>query len=116
MIQFFEGLHTVISESRFLQLAFYSKLDFGALSMSEKILPKVEKTTRRYVDRSRETAWIAAHEREYAGEWVVLDGERLIGHGDDPKPIVELARSQGIERPLVMHMRKEFGPFMGGWL
>ena len=84
--------------------------------MQEKTLPTVRKARLPYIDRSRETAWIAAHEREYAGEWVVLDGERLIGHGDDPKPIVELARSQGIERPLVMHMRKEFGPFMGGWL
>ena len=59
--------------------------------MQEKILPTVSKARLPYIDRSREIAWIAAHEMEYAGEWVVLDGERLIGHGDDPKPIVELA-------------------------
>ena len=84
--------------------------------MQEKTLPKVRKARLPYIDRSREMAWIEAHERDYAGEWVVLDGERLLGYGDDPKPIVELARSEGIERPLVVHIRKEFGPFMGGWL
>ena len=41
------------------------------------------------IDRRRELAWIAQHGREYPGEWVVLDGNHLIGHGLNPKPLVE---------------------------
>ncbi len=84
--------------------------------MTEKTLPQVRKARLPYIDRSREMVWLAEHEREYAGQWVVLDGDRLLGHGDDPRPIVEKARSEGIEQPLVVHVRKEFGPSMGGWL
>jgi hypothetical protein len=84
--------------------------------MAEKILPQVRKARLPYIDRSREMAWLEEHEREYAGQWVVLDGNRLIGHGDDPRPIVAKARAEGIERPMVVHVRKEFGPSMGGWL
>jgi hypothetical protein len=84
--------------------------------MAEKTLPQVRKARLPYIDRSREMAWIAEHQEEYAGQWVVLDGDRLIGHGDDPVPIVEKARQEGIDRPLIMHLRKETGPFMGGWL
>ena len=105
----------VVHKCSFAEFRISSRLHFeGVGGMHEKTVPKVRQARLRHIDRSRETAWIAAHEREYAGEWVILDGERLIGHGDDPKPIVELARSQGIERPLVMQMRREFGPFMGG--
>ena len=27
--------------------------------------------------------WLAEHAREYVGQWVALDGERLIAHGTD---------------------------------
>jgi len=84
--------------------------------MEEKTLPQVRKARLPYIDRSREMAWIAAHEEEYAGQWVALDGDRLIAQGDDPIPFKEVARAEGIERPLIVHLRKEFGPFMGGWL
>jgi hypothetical protein len=86
------------------------------MAMEEKTLPQVRKARLPYIDRSREMAWIAEHEHEYPGEWVVLDGDRLIGRGNDPIPIVEKARLEGIERPFVVHLRKETGPSMGGWL
>jgi hypothetical protein len=68
------------------------------------------------IDRTQELAWIAQHGREYPGEWVVLEGNRLIGHGVDPKPLVERARSQGVERPLVTRIEVEPTASMGGWL
>ncbi len=84
--------------------------------MVERTMPRVRKARLPYIDRSLEMTWIAGHEREYAGQWVVLDGDRLIGHGNDPLPIVQRARIEGIERPLIVHVKKEFGPSMGGWL
>ena len=84
--------------------------------MEEKTLPQVRKARLPYIDRSREMAWIAEHTHEYAGQWVALDGDRLIAHGDDPIPFKEIARAQGVERPFIVHMQKETGPFLGGWL
>lgn len=84
--------------------------------MSTKTLPEVRKSRLPYIDRSRETAWIAAHWREYAGEWVLLDGDRLIAHGDDPLPFKELCRSEGIEVPFLVHLPKDDTPFTGGWM
>jgi hypothetical protein len=40
----------------------------------------------------------------------------LVASGDDPLPFKEIARAEGIDRPFVVHMRKETGPSMGGWL
>lgn len=84
--------------------------------MSTKTPPEMRRSTRPYIDRSRELAWLAEHREEYRGKWVVLEGERLIGHGDDPRPIVDKARAEGIECPFVIHIRAESGPFMGAWL
>lgn len=84
--------------------------------MTEKTLPQVRKSRLPYIDRSREMAWIAAHWREYPGQWVALDGDRLIACGDDPIPFKEIARAQGVERPLIVHLQKDDGPFTGGWL
>jgi len=39
------------------------------------------------------------HRLEYLGKWVVLDEDRLIGSGDDPRPIVQEARAQGVKTP-----------------
>lgn len=61
-------------------------------------------------------ARIAEHWREYAGQWVALDGEQLIAHGDDPLPFKEIARSRGIERPFIAQVQKDDSPFTGGWL
>ena len=84
--------------------------------MAETTFPRVRKARSPYIDRSREMAWIAAHQEEYAGQWVLLDGDRLIASGDDPLPFKEIARAEGIETPFIVHMPKETGPSMAGWL
>jgi hypothetical protein len=54
--------------------------------------------------RSRELAWRHSHRDELqalAGQWVVLEGELIVAHGDDPALLVETARSNGIVVPYV---------------
>jgi hypothetical protein len=84
--------------------------------MQEKVLPQIRKARLPHIDRSREMAWITAHRQEYLGEWVALDGERLIAHGSDPMSFRYKVRSEGIQRPFIVHIHEEPGPFMGGWL
>ena len=57
--------------------------------------------------RARENAWRQKHRdvlREYAGEWLVLEGEEIIAHGEDPAPLVDQARELGIESPYVFYV------------
>ena len=68
--------------------------------MTTQLVPKV-RHSQRTVDLTREQEWLDEHRKEYAGEWVVLDGSRLIGHGIDPRPIVAQARSEGVQSPFV---------------
>src|SRR5262245_66037924 len=39
--------------------------------------------------------WLADHAREYAGQWVALDGARLIAHGADHHQVFTAAKEIG---------------------
>ncbi len=45
--------------------------------------------------------WIAEHRREYAGQWVALDGDRLIAHGPDHDEVWAAAQASGVYLPLI---------------
>ena len=52
--------------------------------MATKTRPEVRKASIPYIDRSREMKWLAEHEQEYAGQWVLLWEDRLAhGNGND---------------------------------
>jgi hypothetical protein len=58
--------------------------------------------------------WIHEHCQEFDGQFVLLDGDKLIAHGKDAKPLYAEARSKGIEIPLVHRVKANELPF-GGW-
>jgi hypothetical protein len=84
--------------------------------MQEKVLPQIRKARLEHIDRSREMNWIATHRQEYSGEWVALDGDRLIAHGADPMSFKDKVRSEGVKRPFIVHLYEEPEAFTGGWL
>ena len=43
--------------------------------------------------REREMRWLAEHEAEYAGQWLALDGDRLLSQGTDPHQVRAAARA-----------------------
>lgn len=47
-------------------------------------------------DRSRERAWLEQHRDDYGGEWVALDGERLLAHGKKMKEVTEAIKQSGV--------------------
>lgn len=84
--------------------------------MTKEIVTKIGKSSIGYFDQKKEEQWLKENSCKYKGEWVVLDGSRLVGHGSDPRPIVAKARSEGVITPFVEFIRDETEPFTGAWL
>lgn len=84
--------------------------------MSVTSPPQVRKSPLGNIDFSQEREWLRQHRHDYVGQWIVLDGDRLIGHGSDPLPLVAQARAEGVQIPFVEFVRVESEPFCGGWL
>lgn len=45
--------------------------------------------------------WLSDHAREFEGEWVALDGDRLIAHDPNFDKVCEVADASGIYLPLI---------------
>src|SRR5262249_47976043 len=64
----------------------------------------------------QERAWIHAHRKEYLGQWVAVDRDRLVAHGVDARSVYLAAREAGIPSPRVDGVESQEEPFTGGWL
>ncbi len=58
--------------------------------------------------------WIDENKEKYDGQFVVLDGDKLVACGKEAKPLYEKARKLGIESPFVKRIKAKELPF-GGW-
>lgn len=99
------------------QLADKSKVRV-TIETPAKPLPQVRRLAQP-VDFSRENAWLREHKNEYRGQWVVLDGDRLVGHTTDTDTlvaIVERARLEGVEAPFVERINEDPEPIWMGWV
>lgn len=59
--------------------------------------------------RTRELEWRRTHGevlRNFAGQWVVLEGEEIVAHGKDPQQVVVEARAKGIRVPYIFYVGK----------
>jgi hypothetical protein len=83
--------------------------------METKTLPEVRKSAV-VVNLEKELEWLREHWQEYLGQWVVLDGKRLIGHGSDPRPLIAQARAEGVKMPFAKYVRDETQPSMAFWI
>ena len=52
-------------------------------------------------DSKREMKWLREHAREYANQWVALDGDRLMALGADANPVYAAAEADGAQLPMV---------------
>jgi hypothetical protein len=53
-------------------------------------------------DRSREWAWLRDFGHEYAGQWVALDGDKLIASGPTLQEVAEAAEAAGVKDALTV--------------
>jgi hypothetical protein len=57
--------------------------------------------------RSRELDWCRTHAevlRQFAGQWIVLEGKEIVVHGDNPLQVVAEARAKGIQVPYIFYV------------
>jgi hypothetical protein len=66
-----------------------------------------------YLDRTLEYQWLAAHRREYIGEWIALKADQLVAHGTRAKDVFAQARAAGINDALVLFVEDPDIPYIG---
>jgi predicted DNA-binding antitoxin AbrB/MazE fold protein len=63
----------------------------------------------------REMEWLSKHRHEYPGEYVALDGDRLVSHGKDGREVYRQARAAGVKVPFMAHIEPADARPFGGW-
>lgn len=82
------------------------------LTLDEK--PLSWPSTEPVKDRREEMEWLAKESGSYAGQWVALDGPRLVAHGVKLATVSAAAKAVGVEHPLFASVPDDDLPF-GGW-
>jgi len=74
-----------------------------------------EDLSRRDEEQFRDSLrWVDEHRGEYLGQWVALDGNRLVSLGTEAKKVYEEARAAGVQTPFLKRVIEDDLPF-GGW-
>jgi hypothetical protein len=86
------------------------KVKLGALLDDQLKNPNVETNGVKLVepipvpDPEPSMRWMNEHSREYGGQWVALDGDRLIAHGANADEVFAAADADGAYLPLVTYI------------
>jgi hypothetical protein len=62
-----------------------------------------------------EAVWLDAHRDEYAGQWVALDGDRLICASANAKEVYAAAQAAGITDALIVRVEPRGALPFAGW-
>jgi len=65
--------------------------------------------------REREMRWLREHEAQFAGQWLALEGERLLSHGTDARKVYEEGRALAVNVPFMAYAESPDEAWMGGW-
>ena len=66
-------------------------------------------------ERRTELQWLASESGPYPGEWVALDGRRLIAHGERLAAVSAAAKAAGVVEPLFARVPRDKDVPFGGW-
>lgn len=65
--------------------------------------------------RERRLSWLKAHREEYAGQYVALDGDVLVGQGWTIREAHDQAKENGVEDPFLVRLTSESEVLFAGW-
>ena len=66
---------------------------------------------------ARSLRWLHENREKYSGQWVALDGDRLIASGTTAKEVYSKAKAEGVEVPFVeLVTDRDPKPSTSGWL
>lgn len=85
------------------------------LTIEDKSAPQSRESQAPVNERRQEMQWLADQSAAYAGQWVALEGSRLVAHGDQLAQVREAARAAGVMRPLLTHVPPGGELPFGGW-
>ncbi len=63
----------------------------------------------------RSLRWIEENKAQYLGQWVALDGDRLLAAGADGKQVYAEAIAAGVAVPLLQQINADDDLPFGGW-
>jgi hypothetical protein len=79
----------------------------------------LQRDARENIDRADpycrlEYEWLRQHRDRYAGQYVALDGDRLVSHGTDGATVLRQAREAGVKAPFISRIEALDEPAWGG--
>ena len=117
-----EARNLPIEEQRRLRAAL-ERLDLSGEAQPANAGPQPQEPHCLYVNngddkiRLRRLEWLKAHREEYGGQYVALDGERLVAVGPNYRIAREKARAAGKTDAFVTYLPKpDEVAEMGGWM
>jgi predicted DNA-binding antitoxin AbrB/MazE fold protein len=66
-------------------------------------------------ERREELQWLATESGPYAGEWVALDGPKLVAHGEKLAGVSAAAKAAGVNEPFFASVPRDKDLPFGGW-
>ena len=66
-------------------------------------------------NRKSQLEWLKANREKYAGKYVALVGDRLVGEGDTIREAREKAKENGFQNPFLTIIYSETDVPFGGW-
>lgn len=85
------------------------------LTIEKMSMPFSWKSSLARDERREELEWLARDSAPYAGEWVALDGNRLLAHGPKLSAVSASARAAGVEEPFFASVPDAQGAPFAGW-
>ena len=85
------------------------------LTLEENSEPLSWESSEPVNERHEELQWLAKESGSYAGEWVALDGARLVAHGVKLSAVRAAAKAEGVGDPLFASVPSDRDLPFGGW-
>lgn len=85
------------------------------LSTPTESFEPISKQTGATNGESKELRWLKEHRHKYLGQWVALDGDRLVAHGTNARDVFHTAREAGVKVPFIEQILPTDDMPFGGW-